>query len=98
MYLVLGDKWQKEREQCNVMEASEDEEPENWNKRTTKQLIKQGIKDLYEDHIQYEEEVQEQKTNNKAKEDKGKIAASRIKEAALGHLQRQQSTQNVASQ
>ena len=87
VYLVLGDKWWKEREQCNVKEASEDEEPENWNERTTKQLIKQGIEDLYEDHIQHEEEVQEQKTNDKEKEDKGKIAASCIKEAALGRLQ-----------
>ena len=88
VYLVLGDKWRKEREQCNVEEASEDEEPENRNERTTKQLIKQGIEDLYEDHIQHEEEVQEQKTNDKEKEEKGKIAATRIKEVALGCLQR----------
>ena len=87
VYLVLGDKWQKEREQRNVEEASEDEELENRNERTTKQLIKQGIEDLYEDHIQHEEEVQEQKTNDKEKEEKGKIAATRIKEAALGRLQ-----------
>ena len=46
VYLVQGDKWRKEREQCNVKEASEDEEPENRNERTTKQLINQGIKDL----------------------------------------------------
>ena len=67
VYLVLGDKWRKEREQRNVEEASEDEELESQNKRTMKQLIKQGIEDLYEDHIQHEEEVQEQKTNNKEK-------------------------------
>ena len=88
VYLVLGDKWQKEWEQHNVKEASEDEEPENRTERTTKQLIKQGIEELYEDHIQHEEEVQEQKTNNKEKEEKGKIAATRIKEAVLGRLQR----------
>ena len=76
VYLVLGDKWQKEWEQHNVEEASEHKEPENWNERTTKQLIKQGIEDLYDDHIQHEEEVQEQKTNDKEKEEKGKIAAS----------------------
>ena len=75
VYLVLGDKWRKEREQCNVEEASEDEELDNPNETTTKQLIKQGIEDLYEDHIQHEEEVQEQKTNDKEKEEKGKIAA-----------------------
>ena len=54
VYLVLGDKWRKEWEQRNVEEASEDEEPENQDERTTKQLIKQGIEDLYEDHIQHE--------------------------------------------
>ena len=48
----------KEQEQCNVVEASEDKELENQNERTTKQLIKQGIEDLYKDHIQHEEEVQ----------------------------------------
>ena len=68
--------WRKEREQRNVEEASEDEEPDNSDKRTTKQLIKQGIECLYEDHILHEEEVQEQKTNNKEKEEKGNLAAS----------------------
>ena len=71
VYLVLGDKWRKEREQRNIEEASEDEEPDSSNERTTKQLIKQGIEDLYEDHILHEEEVQEQKTNDKEKEKKG---------------------------
>ena len=92
VYLVLGDQWRKEWEQRNVKEASEDKEPENRNERTTKQLIKQGIEDLYEDHIQHEEEVQEQKTNDKEKEEKGKIAATCIKEAALGCLQQRQPT------
>ena len=31
VYLVLGDTWRKEREQRNVEEASEDEEPDNHN-------------------------------------------------------------------
>ena len=31
VYLVLGDKWRKEREQRNIKEASEDEEPDNSN-------------------------------------------------------------------
>ena len=67
--------------------SAENEEPDSSAKRTTKQLIKQRIEDLYEDHILHEEEVQEQKTNNKEKEEKGKLAASQIKEAALGQLQ-----------
>ena len=37
VYLVLGDKWKTEREQQNIEEASEDEEPESSNERTTKQ-------------------------------------------------------------
>ena len=98
VYLVLGDKWRKEREQRNIEEASVDEEPDNSNERTTKQLIKQGIKDLYEDHILHEEEVQEQKTNDKENEEKGKLAATQIKEVALGHLQGHWSTRNVESQ
>ena len=76
MYLVLGDKWRKEREQQNVTEASEDKEPDNNNEQTTKQLIKPGIEELYEDHIQHEEEVQEQKTNDQEKEEQGKMAAT----------------------
>ena len=35
VYLVLGDKWRKEREQRNIEEASEDEEPDNSNEQTT---------------------------------------------------------------
>ena len=76
VYLVLGDKWRKEREQQNIEEASEDEEPDNSNKRTTKHLIKQGIEELYKDHILHEEEVQEQKTNDQEKEEKGKLAVT----------------------
>ena len=60
----------------NIKEASEDEEPDNSNEHTTKQLIKQGIEELYEDHILHEEEVQEQKTNDQEKEEKGKLAAT----------------------
>ena len=42
--------------------------------------------------ILHEEEVQEQKTNDKEKEEKGKLTASQIKEAVLGRLQRHRST------
>ena len=40
----------------------------------------------------HEEEVQEQKTNDQEKEEKGKLAVTRIKEVALGCLQRHWST------
>ena len=72
VYLVLGDKWRKEREQQNVEEASEDEEPDNNNEQTTKQLIKQGIEELYENDVQHEEEVQEQKTMIRRKKNKAR--------------------------
>ena len=42
VYLVLGDKWRKEREQQNVKEASEDEEPDNNNKQTNKLTVDQA--------------------------------------------------------
>ena len=53
---------------------------------------------MYEDHILDEEEVQEQKTNEKEKEEKGKLTATQIKEAALGHLQGHWSKRNVEPQ
>ena len=41
VYLVLGDKWRKEREQRNVEEASENEEPDN-NKKMNNQTVDQA--------------------------------------------------------
>ena len=53
---------------------------------TTKQLIKQGIMDLYEEFIQDEEELESEKQEEKQQDAHGKMAAIRIRDAALGRL------------
>ena len=60
-------------------------------------MIKQGIEELYKDHIQHEEEVQEQKTNDQEQKEQGKMSATQIKEATLGHLQQCQTTRTIES-
>ena len=87
VYLHLGKTWTQEKEKRNQEEASEDEEPETDNQRTTKQLIKQGILDLYEEFLQHEEQLESEKQEEKQQDAHGKMAAIRIREAALGRLQ-----------
>ena len=53
---------------------------------TTKQLIKQGIMDLYEEYIRHEEELESEKQEGKQQDAHGKMVAIRIREAALGRL------------
>ena len=86
VYFHLGKTWTQEKEQRNQEEASEDEEPDTDTQRTTKQLIKQGILDLYEVFIQHEEELESEKQEEKQQDAHGKMAAIRIREAALGRL------------
>ena len=86
VYLHLGKTWTQEKEKRNQEEASEDEEPETDNQRTTKQLIKQGILDLYEEFLQHEEQLESEKQEEKQQDAHGKMAAIRIREAALGRL------------
>ena len=74
----------QEKEQCNQEEASEDEELDTDTQRTTKQLIKQGNMDLYEEFIQHEEELESEKQEEKQQDAHGKMAAIHIREAALG--------------
>ena len=86
VYLHLGKTWTQEKEKRNQEEASEDEEPETDNQRTTKQLIKQGILDLYEEFLQHEEQLESEKQEEKQQDAHGKMAAICIREAALGQL------------
>ena len=86
VYLHLGKTWTQEKEQCNQEEASEDEEPDMDTQRTTKQLIKQGIMDLYKEFIQHEEELESEKQEGKQQDAHGKMAAIHIRDAALGRL------------
>ena len=76
----------QEKEQHNQEEASEDEEPDTDTQRTTKQLIKQGIMDLYEEFIQHEEELESEKQEENQQDAHGKMAAIHIRDAALGRL------------
>ena len=86
VYLHLGKTWTQEKEKRNQEEASEDEEPETDNQRTMKQLIKQGILDLYEEFLQHEDQLESEKQEEKQQDAHGKMAAIRISEAALGRL------------
>ena len=54
------------------------------NQCTTKQFIKQGILDLYEEYIQHEEQLESEKQEEEEQDAHGKMAAICIREAALG--------------
>ena len=84
VYLHLGQVWTKDREKRNQEEASEDDEMDSDQLRTTKQRIKQGIAALYEESVIHEEEVAAHKTMQQENEENGKLAAIEIRAAALG--------------
>ena len=70
-------------ENHNQEEKSEDEEhdaPSSW---TTKQMIKHGILDIYEDVQLFEEEIKNGKGVNEEKEAMEKAAADKICQAAI---------------
>ena len=72
VYLHLGKTWTQEKEKRNQEEASEDEESETDNQRTTKQLIKQGVLDLYEEFLQHEDQLESEKQEEKQQDAHGK--------------------------
>ena len=86
VYLHLGKTLMQEKEKRNQEEALEDKEMDTDTQRTTKQLIKQGIMDLYKESIQHEEELESEKQEEKQQDAHGKMVAIRIREAALGRL------------
>ena len=77
-YLILARRWTLEREKHSQEEKSEDEECDAPSSRTTKQMIKHGILDIYEDVQLFKEEIKHGKRVNEEKEDKGKAAADKI--------------------
>ena len=83
VYLHLGKTWLQEKEKCNQEEASEDEEPDTDNQCTTKQLIKQGIMDLYEEFIQHKDQLESEKQEEKQQDAHGKMVAIRIREVTV---------------
>ena len=83
-YLNLAKRWTSERDKHNQEEKSEDEEPDAESSRTRKQMIKQGILDIYEDVQLFEEEAKNGKKANEEKEAMEKAAAEEICLAAIG--------------
>ena len=83
-YMNLAKMWTSEREKHNQEEKSEDEEPDAESTRTRKQMIKQGIMDMYEDVQLFEEELKNGKRANEEKEAMEKAAAEEIRQAAIG--------------
>ena len=80
----MAKRWTSERDKHNQEEKSEDEEPNAESSRTRKQMIKQGIMDIYE-HVQlFEEEIKNGKRANEEKEAMEKAAAEEIRLAAIG--------------
>ena len=74
------------KEQRNQEEASEDEEPDTDNQQTTKQFMKQGLLDLYEEYIQHKEQLESEKQEKEEQDAYGIMAAICIREVALGQL------------
>ena len=98
VYLHLGKTWTQEKEKCNQVEALEDEEMDTDAQRTTKQLIKQGIMDLYKESIQHEEELESAKQEEKQQDAHGKMVAIHISKAALGRLRQKNRTATYKEQ
>ena len=76
--------WTSERDKHNQEEKSEDEEPDSESSRTRKQMIKQGIMDIYKDVLLFDEEIKNGKRANEEKEALEKAAAEEIHQAAIG--------------
>ena len=83
-YINLAKRWTSERDKHNQEEKSEDEEPNTESSRTRKQMIKQGIMDIYEDVELFEEEIKNGNRANEEKEAMVKAAAEEIHLAAIG--------------
>ena len=82
-YLNLAKMWTSERDKHNQEEKSEDNEPDAESSRTRKQMIKQGVMDIYEDVLLFEEEIKNGKRGNEEKEAMEKAAAEEICQAAI---------------
>ena len=83
-YINLAKRWTSERDKHNQVEKSEDEEPDAELSRTRKQMIKQGIMDIYEDVQLFKEEIKNGKRANEEKEAMEKAAAEEMHLAAIG--------------
>ena len=82
-YLNLARRWTLEREKHNQEKKSEDEECDAPSSQTTKQMIKHGILDIFEDVQLFEEEIKNGKRVNEEKEAMEKAAVDKICQAAI---------------
>ena len=60
-YINLAKRWTSARDKHNQEEKSEDEEPNSVSSRTRKQMIKQGMLDIYNNVQLFEEEIRNRK-------------------------------------
>ena len=80
----MAKRWTSKRDKHNQEEKSEDEELDTVSSKTHKQMIKQGILDMYKDVQLFEEEIKNGKRANEEKEAMEKAAAEEIHLAAIG--------------
>ena len=83
-YINLVKRWTSARDKHDQEEKSEDEEPNSLSLRTRKQMIKQGILDIYDDVQLFEEEIKNGKRANEEKEAMEKAAAEELCQAVIG--------------
>ena len=86
-YINLVKRWTSARDKHNQEEKSEDEEPDSVSSKTRKQMIKQGILDIYDDVQLFEEEIRNGKRAKEEKEALEKAAAEEIRQPAIGTYQ-----------
>ena len=79
----MAKRWTSKRDKHNQEEKSEDEEPDAESSRTRKQMIKQGIMDIYKDVQLFKKEIKNGKRANEEKEAMEKAAAEEIHLAAI---------------
>ena len=85
LYLDLGKKWDKEREQRNQPENTEDKHDIH---RSTATLIRGGIEDLWEEFVMRKESEKEKKHEDSQKKSIAKEGAEEIRQFTMGKLRK----------
>ena len=85
LYLDLGKKWENEKEKRNQPENKEEKQDVH---RSTATLIHGGIEDLWEEFVMCKENEKEKKEEESQKEAIAKEGAEKIRQFAMGKLQK----------
>ena len=85
LYLDLGKKWETEKEKRNQPESKEDKEDVHHSIAT---LIRGGIEELWEEFVMRKENEKEKKEEESQKEAIAKEGADKIRQFAVGKLQK----------